>query len=193
MATIGDAFFSVHQWTFTYLILSTSVTIPIAMKALNGDMVETNKEEKRAKRIKIATSIGFYGMLTVWFIGSVWTGSSVWRFSNSLVYMYIMTVFIVSLLLIRRFLNQIENKKDKINPNNALMNLNLAIFAFEWFAYCTKFILAMESSDTIEDATDAECREIIGFHISYWLNWIGHIAGTVVTSYMNIMFTNGLV
>ena len=75
------------------------------MKALNGDIDETNKEEKRAKRIKIATSIGFYGMLAVWFIGSVVTGSSIWRFSNSLVYMYIMTVFMVSLWLIRRFLN----------------------------------------------------------------------------------------
>ena len=81
------------------------MTIPIAMKALNGDVEETSREEKRAKTIKIATSIGFYGMLAVWFIGSVTTGSQVWRFSNSLVYMYIMTVFMVSLWLIRRFLN----------------------------------------------------------------------------------------
>ena len=51
------------------------MTIPIAMKALNGDVEETSREEKRAKTIKIATSIGFYGMLAVWFIGSVTTGS----------------------------------------------------------------------------------------------------------------------
>ena len=59
----------------------------------------------------------------------------------NVLFFFITTVFMVSLLRIRRMISTV-NPSERLKPNHTLMNINFVTFAAEWIIYLIVFSVA---------------------------------------------------
>ena len=201
LATIGDLAFIIHDWLFTLETMMASLQMPIAIKLFNEDyeresLADANfsMEMRRVRNIKWLANLTFCMIAVAWFTVSTVTGMFVWRMSIDMVWLYITTVYIASLLKIRKMINKV-NKTERLRPNHDLMRMNLATFIFEWLVYLNVFVVATQVSDSSgnDDYIHvSDCRITVTFEILYWFLWVALILRTCITSYMNVKFSRDL-
>ena len=164
LATIGDSAFIIHDWLFTLETMMASLQMPIAIKLFNveneGDFESESdseflREKRRVRNIKWLANLVFCIITIAWFTVSTMTGSFVWRMSIDMVWLYITTVYIVSLLKIRKMINKV-NKTERLKPNHDLMRVNLASFVYEWIIYLNVFIFATQVPESSDDDYDID-------------------------------------
>ena len=164
LATIGDSAFIIHDWLFTLETMMASLQMPIAIKLFNveneGDFESESdseflREKRRVRNIKWLANLVFCMITIAWFTVSTMTGSFVWRMSIDMVWLYITTVYIVSLLKIRKMINKV-NKTERLKPNHDLMRVNLASFVYEWIIYLNVFIFATQVPESSDDDYDID-------------------------------------
>ena len=128
-----------------------SLTMPIVIKFFDEGNVadddeqeaEYNKNMKRVKRIKYSANSIFYTLTMGWYVGSLITGSFIWRMSVNFLYFFITSVFLVALLSIRRMITAV-NTNERLKPNKSLMTINLVTFSFEFLVSLIVLILATQ-------------------------------------------------
>ena len=141
-----------------------SFQMPIAIKLFNEENEvdfesesdnEFLREKRRVRNIKWLANLVFCIITIAWFTVSTITGSFVWRMSIDMVWLYITTVYIVSLLRIRKMINKV-NRTERLKPNHDLMRVNLASFIFNWIIYLNVFIFAMLVPESSDDDNDID-------------------------------------
>ena len=141
-----------------------SFQMPIAIKLFNEENEvdfesESDNEflrmKRRVRNIKWLANLVFCIITITWFTVSTITGSFVWRMSIDMVWLYITTVYIVSLLRIRKMINKV-NRTERLKPNHDLMRVNLASFIYEWIIYLNVFIFATLVPESSDDDNDID-------------------------------------
>ena len=141
-----------------------SFQMPIAIKLFNEENEvdfesESDNEflrmKRRVRNIKWLANLVFCIITITWFTVSTITGSFVWRMSIDMVWLYITTVYIVSLLRIRKIINKV-NRTERLKPNHDLMRVNLASFIYEWIIYLNVFIFATLVPESSDDDNDID-------------------------------------
>ena len=141
-----------------------SFQMPIAIKLFNEENEvdfesESDNEflrmKRRVRNIKWLANLVFCIITITWFTVSTITGSFVWRMSIDMVWLYITTVYIVSLLRIRKMINKV-NRTERLKPNHDLMRVNLASFIFNWIIYLNVFIFATLVPESSDDDNDID-------------------------------------
>ena len=94
------------DWLFFEQYLSAGLVMPIAMD-IYSDESSYVQRQKRAKRIKIAARMVFYVVLISWFSVTVWSGNFIVRLSMTGIYVYICTVYLISLRSINKALQRL--------------------------------------------------------------------------------------
>lgn len=144
--------------------MMASFQMPIAIKLFNEENEvdfesESDNEflrmKRRVRNIKWLANLVFCIITITWFTVSTITGSFVWRMSIDMVWLYITTVYIVSLLRIRKMINKV-NRTERLKPNHDLMRVNLASFIFNWIIYLNVFIFATLVPESSDDDNDID-------------------------------------
>ena len=144
--------------------MMASFQMPIAIKLFNEENEvdfesESDNEflrmKRRVRNIKWLANLVFCIITITWFTVSTITGSFVWRMSIDMVWLYITTVYIVSLLRIRKMINKV-NRTERLKPNHDLMRVNLASFIYEWIIYLNVFIFATLVPESSDDDNDID-------------------------------------
>ena len=109
-----------------------------------------------------------------------------------IIFFYITAVFMFSLIKIRKFINEIDPRK-QMKSNIGLMNVNLISFAGESVVYLIVFVMSFYYQKAAEtEICSYACRIIVGFDASYYGLWLTLITRTILTSYMNVKFSREL-
>ena len=133
LATVADLFFILHDWVFTEQIFHASLTIPIVI-CLYKDVQRLQADAKVAMKIRYAVNITFYLLTLTWFLISLINGKFIWRMAVSTLFFIEGLVFLVSLMLIRGYIQKVNSRK-QFKPNNCLMYVNLLMIGLEWFFF----------------------------------------------------------
>ena len=121
--------------------MKASVLLPVALSLLDENQ-DSEQLKKEAYKLIRTLKITFYVLTITWFVICLVTGEFIWRMASSVLYLYLMIVFMFSLINIRNLIDKV-NSKDYFKTNNSLLNLNLITFGSVALTFGISFFLSI--------------------------------------------------
>ena len=121
--------------------MKASVLLPVALSLLDENQ-DSEQLKKEAYKLIRTLQITFYVLVITWFVICLVTGEFIWRMASSVLYLYLMIVFMFSLNNIRNLIDKV-NSKDYFKTNNSLLNLNLITFGSVALTFGISFFLSI--------------------------------------------------
>ena len=121
--------------------MKASVLLPVALSLLDENQ-DSEQLKKEAYKLIRTLQITFYVLVITWFVICLVTGEFIWRMASSVLYLYLMIVFMFSLIKIRNLIDKV-NSKDYFKTNNSLLNLNLITFGSVALTFGISFFLSI--------------------------------------------------
>ena len=121
--------------------MKASVLLPVALSLLDENQ-DSEQLKKEAYKLIRTLQITFYVLVILWFVICLVTGEFIWRMASSVLYLYLMVVFMFSLINIRNLIDKV-NSKDYFTTNNRLLNLNLITFGSVALTFGISFFLSI--------------------------------------------------
>lgn len=172
-ATISDVALAINDWLFFEQYFGAALILPIALNLQLDDKTYEKKQGSREKLILVVRVI-YYAILSAWFITSLIVNQSVFRLSECVLNAVSTTIFVGSLLVIKRELANLENsQQEDFLQNKCLIQSYIAICILEIFLYLATYIFAFETKDYsangYELKNESECHELVVVGILYIL------------------------
>ena len=154
------------------------------------DMDEHARKKKRAKRVILVLRIVYYLSVAAWFIISLISGNDFLRRSNSLIYIFIATLFLWSLFQIQKYLKRLGDRHKIELGNKRLINFYFVIFIFEMLTFMYVFIFTELYSDsdlfTEKVYSLKDCRKVFAYEMIFMATWIIFYTRVLAGIYINV-------